>query len=304
MCTNLHMGENKETGLYKIIVIIGKSRSGKDTIARYLDDIHKVKPIVSYATRPKRDNETDGVEHKFISKKEMENVKKNEKMIAYTINKKTGYEYCSTLDSFKPDEWRTYILNPEGLYYLVAHMSKETFLHVVYVDCDEDILRQRGVERNESPEIFEKRISSEREEFDYFRDNHDNLINGMLNSNNYSIDQLPGIVDIIMEDANRRFDNYVNSYVFEGVLVGNYKVGENVYVDQVNHKDYFATAKIIDVIDDAKKFKEIYYVLDKFPDTIVCEEFLKDEIDDGDNLRLYTHAGKNFINKLLRKDHY
>jgi len=43
--------------------LIGKTSSGKDTVARYIKDAYGINQVVSYTTRPKRPCETNGVEH-------------------------------------------------------------------------------------------------------------------------------------------------------------------------------------------------------------------------------------------------
>ncbi len=54
----------------KIFCIMGKSGSGKDTILKEINKVEdlNLKTIVTYTTRPKRNNETDGVEYFFIDK--------------------------------------------------------------------------------------------------------------------------------------------------------------------------------------------------------------------------------------------
>lgn len=49
----------------KIIYIMGKSASGKDTIFSRLQDILKLKKVVMYTTRPMRDGEQEGREYFF-----------------------------------------------------------------------------------------------------------------------------------------------------------------------------------------------------------------------------------------------
>ena len=47
----------------KLCCIIGMSCSGKDSLVRAVERELGLQPVVSYTTRPRRDNETDGVEH-------------------------------------------------------------------------------------------------------------------------------------------------------------------------------------------------------------------------------------------------
>ena len=58
-----------------MIVLTGKSCSGKDTIGKELEKlgIHKV---ITYTTRPPRDNEVDGVDYHFVSTDNFKNLVK------------------------------------------------------------------------------------------------------------------------------------------------------------------------------------------------------------------------------------
>ena len=304
MVSRLEELKSKSTGLYKLIVIIGKSRSGKDTLARYLNELHHVEPIVSYATRPKRNNEKNGREHWFVSPEYMNELKQNSDMIAYTYNAKTGHEYCASLKDLKPDTWYTYILNPKGLYYLISNMSDKVFLHVVYVDCDERDLRKRGKDRGESPEVFETRIESEREEFDYFSENYRYLINGRIDTSIASFNEMVAAANNIIDKANNHFNNYRDTFVKECKIVSEFDVSDNVYVDGVNHFDYFTPCKIVKVIDDGKMFLEPYYVLDKFPDTIVRDRQIRITLTENDKWRLLYHKVRNWWRKVTGKEYY
>ena len=52
----------------KLIYLMGKSSSGKDTVYRELlrDDSLKFKKVVLYTTRPIREGEVDGVQYHFV----------------------------------------------------------------------------------------------------------------------------------------------------------------------------------------------------------------------------------------------
>lgn len=67
----------------KIFCLMGKSSSGKDTIFKRINEDKDLdlKPIISYTTRPKRINETNGVEYFFINKDELNKFEKENKVI-------------------------------------------------------------------------------------------------------------------------------------------------------------------------------------------------------------------------------
>lgn len=59
-----------------MIVLVGESASGKSSIERYLVDNYGYKKIVSYTTRPLRENEIDGVDYHFVNVEKFESLKK------------------------------------------------------------------------------------------------------------------------------------------------------------------------------------------------------------------------------------
>ena len=71
----------------KIYVIIGKSASGKDHIYQSIlkDSGLNLKKIVSYTTRPKRENEENGREYFFSDKEQLDELKKQGKIIEERI---------------------------------------------------------------------------------------------------------------------------------------------------------------------------------------------------------------------------
>ena len=74
------------TKKYKLLALLGESCTGKDTIKKKIlgSDSYRFKGIVSYTTRPKRDNEVDGVDYHFIDNKKFEELLLNNELIAVT----------------------------------------------------------------------------------------------------------------------------------------------------------------------------------------------------------------------------
>ena len=79
-----------------ITIYFGKSASGKDYFLKKLIR-HKIQPIISYTTRPIRDNEINGIDYNFVTNEEFKNLIKNNKLMEYR-------EY-NTLVNNKPDIW-------------------------------------------------------------------------------------------------------------------------------------------------------------------------------------------------------
>lgn len=88
----------------RLFCIIGKSGSGKDTVfKRLLFEMSPIiKPVVTYTTRPRRDNETEGVEYHFITESKLAEFRKAGRIIElrqYDTVKGVWY-YC-TIDDGK-----------------------------------------------------------------------------------------------------------------------------------------------------------------------------------------------------------
>ena len=162
----------------KIIAIEGESASGKDSIAKYITKNFGIKPIVSFATRPMRDGEVNGREHWFITPEEMERIKSEEHMLAYTkIEDKTkvsvdGYEYCTTIESLEGDT-AIYVIDPNGIEYMKSNkeiMDKIDLL-VLYVYVPYEVRKERAKQNRSDFEKFEIRTAQESAQFEKMRNN-------------------------------------------------------------------------------------------------------------------------------------
>lgn len=168
-----------------LICVVGRSGSGKDTISREMSEILNMPMIVSCTTREKRENETNGVEHWFISKEEMENINK-EDMLAWT---RIGeVEYCARIGDIK-DEGSIYIIDPNGLAYLKNKFENKINIITVYIYCDKEVREQRCSKRSDFNNAWKKRNESEDAQFSKFEEkrNWDILID---NSNTYNISKI------------------------------------------------------------------------------------------------------------------
>lgn len=96
-----------------IICIVGDSGSGKTLISTIFKELFNWNLIVSYTTRNKRTEETDGVEHYFVSSDKMPNHKD---MLAYT--KYGGYEYWTTKSQFVDYIPNIYVIDEKGIDFL------------------------------------------------------------------------------------------------------------------------------------------------------------------------------------------
>ena len=167
----------------KIITLTGKTSTGKDSAAKYIEEEYGIHPIVSYTTRDIRVGEEDGREHYFISDKEMDKLEKRDDILAWTQFDKTGIRYCASTKDLDDDGIYTYIIDPNGIKWLREHYKGNAETISLYFDLSETAIMRRALIRGDIREVIEERLDSEREQFNAFKESgkYDALIDSSKN---------------------------------------------------------------------------------------------------------------------------
>ena len=158
-----------------LILVIGRSGSGKDTLVRNAQKYFKAASIPSYTDRPMRPTETQGVEHTFISKEEFDELLKRDDIFAYTQIGETGYRYCTTVEMLKKIKSKTlfYIIDPNGYWYCHSKFRDDFNMKTIYVSAREDFRQARANVRNGDEEAWKKRTGDENDQFSKFEQHRD-----------------------------------------------------------------------------------------------------------------------------------
>lgn len=153
-----------------MIVITGRTRSGKDTVAKYLVENLGYKFIVTYTDRPMRKTEQDGREHHFITEEEMDELFKSDDVVLRThivdpvlqkeIAGYKGYRYC-TKSADLTDE-SVIILDTNGVRDL--EKTGKEFILIKVVSSYKN-LQERAKESGIEKSVFEKRYMDEEAQF-------------------------------------------------------------------------------------------------------------------------------------------
>lgn len=152
-----------------LILVIGRSGSGKDTLVRYAQGEFGAKAIPSYTDRPMRPTETEGIEHTFLTAEQFDDLLAKEHVFAYTKIGDTGYRYCTTVEMLKGIDADTvfYVIDPSG-YYFCEKWKTEFNMKVVYVCADQAIREARANARNGERTTWAKRNDDENGQFTDF----------------------------------------------------------------------------------------------------------------------------------------
>ena len=147
-----------------VILLIGESGSGKNTVQDILEQQYGLKPLLSYTTRPKRNKEENT--HTFVNDSEFNHIIDTEQIIAFT--KYNDYRYCAT--SQQIEEADVYIIDMKGFYSLkqAAINGKINFPFVTfYLKVPELDRVQRMRIRGDSTKAIKERIEYDKNAFEF-----------------------------------------------------------------------------------------------------------------------------------------
>ena len=152
-----------------MLIILGKTASGKNTIVNKLVKNYGFKQLVTYTTRPKRKGEIEGVTYHYISLEEFKK-KDREGFFAessYFCPASGGeWAYGTSLEDFKKADDKTVLItNPRGYYSLLSNIGLGHACSI-YIIAKEDILLDRLEERGDSFLEVQRRIVADREDFE------------------------------------------------------------------------------------------------------------------------------------------
>ncbi|MBP3362063.1 MAG: guanylate kinase [Clostridia bacterium] len=133
-----------------IYCLIGKSGTGKDTALENVlsDSALEVKKIIPYTTRPKRENETEGVNYHYVTLDEMNSMEKQgviiEKRFYDTVHGRWFY-FTADLDI---DRNKDYIIitTQKALKYFFRKFGEEN-IFVIYLKLDDKTRLERCINR-------------------------------------------------------------------------------------------------------------------------------------------------------------
>ena len=178
----------------KLFCIIGRTSSGKTSLAKEVAKQLNLKVVKSYTTRPLKPGEIEKEsDHYFISEEEYPNYKND--IVAYTeIN---GYRYFTTSKELSDAD--LYVIDPKGYFMLSGKISsveclKDTKLIPIYVTTSYDISKKRASARGDDLKAWEERGKSENYILEY------SLNVYMINNDGHFLDSVGNMKNIIIKE--------------------------------------------------------------------------------------------------------
>lgn len=155
--------------MQRIVILVGKTCTGKTTLAKHLEDKLNFIRIKTSTTRPRRDGE-DPDAYYFFTRNNFDHYQYEEAFLE--VDEVNGFKYGSFYRDYLFDDTndrlnKVVVLTPEGVYNVVEQIDKDGLL-IIWVDPPEEDVLKHAVARGDSVSLVRKRLEEEKEIFERF----------------------------------------------------------------------------------------------------------------------------------------
>ena len=171
-----------------MLVLMGKSNTGKTEIAKAIQRQQHFNKITTFTSRPARDGEVNGEDYWFITKEEF--LQKIEEGFFAEWEKFStefgDWYYGSAKESYSGDG--VIILSPSGVKTVLEKLHNIT---VVLIDADDEVIKARQVARGDDKKEAERRFVQDIIDFKGMEDYADFII---MNNGEFTPEQIAQVI--------------------------------------------------------------------------------------------------------------
>lgn len=146
-----------------MILLVGKSATGKDTIRNELNKLG-IPSVVTYTTRPKRDGEINDVTYHFVDKSQFRRLNIQGAFVettSYNVASGETWYYGSAYKDLKDNS--VMIVNPDGLKVIKDKLGNQVVAFLITVD--DEIIKNRQINRGDNSEEAARRLEADNRDF-------------------------------------------------------------------------------------------------------------------------------------------
>ena len=150
-----------------MLILLGKTSSGKDAVKNKLVKDYGFRPIVTYTTRPMRPKETDGITYHFISEEDFKAKIEDGFFLEYKkYHTEQGIWYygSSWQDYERSDDKTVIILTPSGYEDFLRELPDVKHTSI-YLYANNTTIKNRLIKRGDSKDEAERRLKSDNRDF-------------------------------------------------------------------------------------------------------------------------------------------
>lgn len=150
--------------MYKIIALIGKAGSGKDTMMhKVLERNPNLHEIVSCTTRPRREGEVEGVNYFYLTPEQFGDKVLHDEMLEATCF--NDWFYGTSYESLRSDVVNIGVFNPTGIESLLGRPDVEVHVFYVIASAKDRLLRQLNREKDPDVDEIIRRYKTDEQDF-------------------------------------------------------------------------------------------------------------------------------------------
>lgn len=150
--------------MYKIIALIGKAGSGKDTMMhKVLERNPNLHEIVSCTTRPRREGEVEGVNYFYLTPEQFGDKVLHDEMLEATCF--NDWFYGTSYESLRSDIVNIGVFNPTGIESLLGRPDVEVHVFYVVASAKDRLLRQLNREKDPDVDEIIRRYKTDEQDF-------------------------------------------------------------------------------------------------------------------------------------------
>lgn len=150
--------------MYKIIALIGKAGSGKDTMMhKVLERNPNLHEIVSCTTRPRREGEVEGVNYFYLTPEQFGDKVLHDEMLEATCF--NDWFYGTSYESLRSDVVNIGVFNPTGIESLLGRPDVEVHVFYVVASAKGRLLRQLNREKDPDVDEIIRRYKTDEQDF-------------------------------------------------------------------------------------------------------------------------------------------
>ena len=155
----------------KIVVLMGMSGVGKDATRKILEEDMGYENIVSYTSRPIRENEIEDKDYHFVTRKQFENMINNNEMIEYRSYETNWNGNTDTwfygVKKFELEDYINYVIVIDlmGAESIIRYFGEENCIPI-YLCAKNEIRKARAIRRGSFDETeWNRRLLADYKDF-------------------------------------------------------------------------------------------------------------------------------------------
>lgn len=167
-----------------ILIIIGKTASGKDTIVNELVSQYGYKRIITYTTRPIRDGEQPDVSYHFVDKSQFKRLVMQDFFAEWKTYQTVLGEWhygTSIKDLENADDKTVIVLTPDGYREIIQKLQEKP--RTIYIYANNATIQERLLNRGDNKDEAKRRLEHDNTDFKGIENEVDKIFYNNKNNN-------------------------------------------------------------------------------------------------------------------------